>query len=451
MQTTSSQMQRAVVIGASISGLLAARVLSRHFTEVVLVERDTLPPPGEARKGVPQGRHAHVLLARGYELLEGFFPGLVQELVSQGAVAGDLSETARWFSNGRYTRNFRSGLVSMQVSRPLLESAVQRRVMALPNVHLLENHDAAGLITTATSPGQDARVTGLRAADRAQEGSPEKMLAADLVIDCGGRGSRCLAWLEALGYARPAEEHIKMGLSYTTRVFQRLPQHAQGQSPVVILPSLNNRRAASMLAVEGSRWIVTLAGYLGDAAPTDLGGFIEFARSLDAPDCYDILQSAKPLGEASQYKYPASQRRYFEKLDRFPEGLLVCGDAVCSFNPIYGQGMTTAASEAAVLDECLQAGLPGIASRFFKRVGSLLDSPWSIAAGSDLVFPEVEGRRIPAMRLASKYLDLLLRAALEDSVLNVTFQRVTNLMDPPSSLFRPQVILRVLMGNLKRS
>jgi 2-polyprenyl-6-methoxyphenol hydroxylase-like FAD-dependent oxidoreductase len=205
-----------------------------------------------------------------------------------------------------------------------------------------------------------------------------------------------------------------------------------------------------MLAVEGDRWIVTLAGFLGDSAPTDLAGFIEFSRSLDAPDCYDILKTAEPLGDASTYKYPASQRRHFEKLARFPEGLLFCGDALCSFNPIYGQGMTTAASEAALLDECLRAGLPGIARRFFRRASTLLDSPWSIAAGSDLAYPEVEGKRVPAMRFVGQYLDRLLLASNEDTVLNVAFQRVTNLMDPPSTLFRPNIVLRVLSGNLRR-
>jgi len=316
-------------------------------------------------------------------------------------------------------------------------------------VTIMENHDATGLVTTPTGAGTDVRVTGVRVVDRAQSEPFEKPLEADLVVDAGGRGSRGLAWLESLGYARPAEEHIKMNLSYTTRVFRRLPEHAQGRSPVVILPSAGNRRGATMLAVEGSRWIVTQAGYLGDAAPPDLEGFIEFARSMDAPDCYDIIKTAEPLGEASQYKYPASQRRRFEKLTRFPEGFLVCGDALCSFNPIYGQGMTTAASEAALLDECLREGLPGIAQRFFQRASRLLDSPWSIAAGSDLAYPEVEGKRNPAMGLVGRYLDRLLLASREDAVLNVAFQRVTNLINPPASLFSPNIVLRVLFGGFK--
>jgi len=450
MDLTVNRMERAVVMGASMSGLLAARSLANHFQQVIIIERDVLPPAGEPRKGVPQGRHAHVLLARGLELLEGFFPGLTRELVGQGANAGDLSETVLWFSGGAYTRNYHSGLFSMQVSRPLLESAVSRRVRALPNVTLLENHDATGLVSAPAPDGKNVRITGLTVVDRSQSEPVEKTLEADLVLDAAGRGSRSLAWLEGLGYARPEEEHIKMNLSYTTRVFRRLPEHAQGHSPLVILPSQKNRRGGTMLAVDGERWIATLAGYLGDAASPDLAGYIEFARSLDAPDIYNIVKTAEPLGEASQYKYPASQRRFYEKLARFPQGFLTCGDALCSFNPIYGQGMTTAASEAALLDDCLGAGLAGIAPRFFQRAGRLLDSPWSIAAGSDLAYPEVEGKRNPAMGLVGKYLDRLLLASREDTVLNVAFQKVTNLMEPPASLFRPKIVMRVVYGGFRK-
>ena len=443
-------MERAVVTGASISGLLAARALANHFKQVILVERDILSTTNEPRKGAPQGRHPHVLLARGRDLMEGFFPGLTQELADQGAFVGDLSETICWFSAGVYAQNFHSGMVSVQVSRPLLEGVITRRLRALPNVTILENHDAAGLVTRPSAAGKDVVVTGVRVVDRTQSSPVEKLLEANLVVDAGGRGSRSLGWLEALGYARPAEETIKMNLSYTTRVFKRLPEHAQGRSPVVILPSFNNRRGAAMLAVEGDRWIVALSGYLGDAAPTDLAGYIEFARSLDAPDCYDILKTAEPLGEASAYKYPASLRRRYDKLKRFPEGLVVCGDALCSFNPIYGQGMTTAANEAAILDECLRAGLPGISRRFFRRASRLIDSPWSIAAGSDLTYPEVEGKRDPAERLVGSYLARLLRASQTDNALNIAFLRVTNLIDPPTSLFQPNIVWRVLVGNLKR-
>lgn len=446
-----SLYDRAIVIGASISGLLAARVLAKHYTQVTIIERDTFPILGMPRKGVPQGRHAHVLLASGLLLLEQYFPGLTGELSAKGALACDLSETSLWYSAGAYTTNFHSGLMGMQVSRPLLEGTIAQRVKALHNVNILEKHDASGLLTQPRGTNQELCIRGVRIVDRSQAEPEEITISADLVVDAGGRGSRILTWLESLGYARPAEEQIKVNLTYTTREFARLPEHAGGRSPVVILASPSNRRGAAMLAVEGERWIVTLAGILGEAAPPDLEGFIEFARSLDAPDCYEVIRSAEPLGEASQYKYPASLRRRFENLSRFPDGLLVCGDVLCSFNPIYGQGMTTAAMEAKLLDDCLSdpslRGSPGRMRRqYFSAASRLLDSPWSISAGSDLAYPEVEGKRSPLMRLVGLYLERLLVKSREDHTLNLAFQRVTNLIDPPEALFQPRIIKRVLFG-----
>ncbi len=443
------KMEKAVVIGASVSGLLAARVLANHFSKVTVIERDVLPPLGEPRKGVPQGRHAHLLLAHGRDLLESFFPGLTQELASRGATVGDLSEMGVYYSNGAYNHSFHSGLVAVQVSRPMLEGSIARRLLATPNVTLLENHDAVGLLTTPSTPGAQVQVRGVKVENRTGGAPVESSLEADLVVDAAGRGSRCLAWLEGLGFARPEEEHIKMDLCYTTRVFRRRPTDAGGRSPIIVLPTLKIMRGGTMLAVEGERWIITLAGYLGDAAPTDMAGYLEYARSFAAPDIYEFLKTAEPLGEASQYKYPASQRRHFEKLNRFPEGYLACGDVVCSFNPIYGQGMTTAASEAALLDECLQAGLPGLARRFFNRAGRLLDAPWSMAAGGDLAYPQVEGKRTRAGQLVGLYLARLLAVALEDSSINLAFQKVTNLTEPPTTLFHPKIVIKVLFGRTK--
>jgi 2-polyprenyl-6-methoxyphenol hydroxylase-like FAD-dependent oxidoreductase len=439
----SYQKERAVVIGASISGLLAARVLSNHFSQVTVIERDTLPEPGQPRKGVPQGKHAHVLLSRGRDLLEGFFPGLTDELVRKDAKADDFLETSLWFSGGAYTANHKSGLVGLEVSRPLLEETIYKRVCGLSNVTILENHDVVGLVTEPVGDSKDARITGVRVVDRSKTEAGEQVIPAGLVVDAAGRGTRSLGWLESLGYPRPEEEHIKMNLAYTTREFRRLREHANGHHPVVILASPNNRRGAVMMAAEGDRWIVTLAGLLGEAAPPDLPGFIEFARGLDAPDCYDILKSAEPLGEASVYKYPASQWRHFEKLSRFPEGFLFCGDAMCSFNPIYGQGMTTAATEAALLDECLSEGMDSLARRFYKRAAVVLASPWAIAAGSDLAYPEVEGKRAPSQKIVAAYLNRLLLVSQHDPVLNIAFQKVTNLIEPPASLFHPKIMKRV--------
>ena len=441
---TRHQYRHAVIIGASMGGLLAARALADRFEQVTLLERDVFPPPGEQRKGVPQGRHAHVLLSRGREILEGFFPGLTQGLIDQGALLGDVTADARWFIDGGYHRRFASGLMALCVSRPCLEAEVRARLLSLPNVRAIERGDVLGLATTADR----TRVTGVRLIRRTA-GSAEEIVAADLVVDASGRGSRTPYWLEALGYLPPDEERVRAGIGYTTRLYRREPRHLAGDFAAIVVAASRTKRGGVILAQEGDRWIVSLGGYAGDHAPTDGDGFLAFAKSLAAADIYEVMREAEPLSEPAVYTFPASQRRRYERLARFPDGLLVCGDAICSFNPVYGQGMTVAALEAVALQECLAQETPELARRFFSQVAGLVDGPWRIAAGGDLRFPEVDGPRSPAVRFGNWYLGKLHVAARRDANVALAFQEVANLVAPPSHLLRPEVVLEVTRGALR--
>jgi 2-polyprenyl-6-methoxyphenol hydroxylase-like FAD-dependent oxidoreductase len=393
---------------------------------------------------VPQGRHAHGLLARGREILEALFPGLTDELIDLGALPADITGQARWYNVCGYQLRFQSGLLGLLVSRPLLEARVRARVLALLNVQASEHCDVLGL---ATSEDQGA-ITGVRVLPRAP-GSAEEVVEADLVVDASGRGSRTPAWLEALGYPRPEEEQVRVGLTYTTRLYQRKPEQLDGDRALIMAPAAPAWRMAAMLAQEGDRWIVSLGGYLGDHAPSDEQGFLQFAKSLPAPDIYEVIREAAPLSELVSYKFPASQRRSYEKLARFPQGYLVFGDAISSFNPIYGQGMTVAALEAVALQECLAGGAERLAQRFFQRASRLVDIPWSIAVGSDLRLPAVEGPRSPMVRFINWYVGKVHVAARRDPVVALAFQQVANLMTPPPSLLQPRVAVRVLRGTLR--
>ncbi|MDL1862654.1 monooxygenase [Betaproteobacteria bacterium PRO7] len=432
----------AIVIGASISGLLAARALADHFERVTLLERDAIPPAGENRKGVPQGHHAHGLLAQGRISMEQLLPGLTTELEAAGAARGDLADDARWHLAGDFHCRFKSGIKGLLVSRPLLEATVRRRVLALPNVTLQPEVDVTGL----TASPDSKHVTGVRL--RRLCGDGEQALAADLVVDASGRGSRLPGWLSALGYAPPQEERVDIGLSYTTRVYRRAPEHAGGARAIVLAASRESRRTGALLFMEGERWILTVGGYRGDPPGAGEAALLDFARSLPAPQFAEVASQAEPLTHPKTFRYPANVRRRYERLARFPQGLLAIGDAIASFNPVYGQGMTVAALEAQALAAELACGKEGLARRFFRRAAKLVDVPWTIAVGNDARLLDIREYNGFANRLINGYLDLLHRAARTDAVLSLAFHRVANLMASPASLFAPAIVARVLLGNL---
>src|SRR5262249_10700326 len=203
-------------------------------------------------------------------------------------------------------------------------------------------------------------------------------------------------------------------------------------------------RAAAVLAAEGNRWVVTLIGALGDHPPADEEGWMRFAASLPIPAVHDLAASARPLSEITVYRYPANARRRYERLSRLPERLVVLGDALCSFNPVYGQGMSVAAMEARALGDCLTAGLEGLPRRFYARAAKIVDIPWAIATGEDLRSPAVEGPRPPGFRQLCRYLDRVHAVASVDPVVCERFFRVLSLLAPPSALLSPAVAWRVL-------
>lgn len=435
--------QRVIVIGGSMAGLLAARVLSDFFPRVTVLERDSLPTDPIARKGVPQGRHAHALLGKGRAILETFFPGLGDALIAQGAASG----SGRFFSGGGYFVKNEAIPPALYVSRPCLEREVRQRVVALPNVEIIDGCDVLGLLGGAT---QD-RVTGVRILRR-QPGAAEELLAAALTIDASGRGSRIGAWLEGMGYPQPEVELVEVGMGYASRFYPRRPGDLDGDLMVNVSPTPDNKRACGMLAQEGDRWIVTLAGYFGDYPPTDDAGYLDFARRLPTQDVYNLISSRQPLTEAVAFKFPANQRRRFERLERFPAGLLVIGDALCSFTPIYGQGMSVAAMETVVLRDALaEKGLADdLFAAYFRQVAHIIDTPWQITVGNDMRLSPGPDRRPRFLRFLHWYLGKLQIGARTDPALTYAFQRVGNLFDPPPSLLKPTVVWRVIRATLLR-
>lgn len=435
--------QHAIVIGASMGGLLAARVLSNHYERVTLVERDTFPNGPGLRKGTPQAQQPHFLLAMGAIVLEKFFPGLIDELVEHGACDGDTDKILM-FQEGGYLCRLKVGVRDVAQSRPLIEYVVRQRVLALANVSAIENCDALGLVTEAGG----TRVKGVRIIRR-DAGSAEEQLMADLVVDTSGRGSRIPDWLVDLGYAAPEEEKLTVDIVYTSRLYRRQAGHLPGVDTVVIAPTPENPRGGVIIAREDGNWHLMLFGYLGDRTPLDEAGYLEFARSLASPEAYHIIRSAEAVSEPLQYRFKHSQRRHYEKLSRFPEGLLVMGDALCSFNPVYGQGMTVAVLQAKALHESLAAGGARIWQRFFKHASTVVNNAWEIATGSDLKIPGVEGKRTGKIRFVNWYMGKLLKAAQQDPEVTAAFYRVLNFEEAPPQLMHPRTLWRVVRANLR--
>ncbi|MCP2336092.1 FAD-dependent oxidoreductase [Actinomadura rupiterrae] len=430
---------RAVVLGGGMAGLLTARVLADRYREVLVLDRDALVGVTEPRRGVPQARHAHALLARGQGVLEDLFPGLTADLdASPDVLIGDLSGDLRWYFNGVPLAQHPSGLLSISATRPALEAHVRGRVAALPNVAFRERVAVRGLVS---GPG-GTRVTGVRFGPDGEPG-PDETLDADLVVDATGRGSRAPGWVQNLGYPRPAEEHIRIDLTYTSRFFKLNSDPFGDDLAINPVASPANPRGAFFGKFPGGIALLSLTGILGDKPPRDDEGFLEFARSLDAPEVYEAVKIAEPVGEATSFHVPSSVRRRFDRLPRFPEGLLVIGDAVCSFNPVYGQGMTVAAMEAAALAGHLAKG-PARPLEFFQEIAPIIANPWEISAGGDLAFPGVEGPRNLQVRMGNAYMKRLHAAATRDGRFSAAFFRVAGLVDPPQALMRPELVLGVL-------
>jgi 2-polyprenyl-6-methoxyphenol hydroxylase-like FAD-dependent oxidoreductase len=442
----------AVVLGASMAGLLAARVLSGCYRRVTVVERDELPQDAENRKGVPQGRHVHGLAAGGSQILAELFPGLLGELVAHGApVVRNMSEMYFSAGGGRVLcrRDMPWDPHAYHASRPLLECRVRDRVRALSGVEFVERCEVVGLATSTDR----RRVTGahiVRLGRTPADTAAEETLEADLVVDTTGRAGRLPTWLSGLGYQPPPEQRLPVQLKYVTQVL-RLPADAVGREHAVIIgPTPGRPTGLGLMRCENDLWLCTAFGYGAHHPPTDRAGLAEFLRPVLPPRFFDALQAAEPVGDVCTYRFPANFRRRYDRLRRFPAGLLVLGDAMCSFNPIYGQGMTLAALEAVVLRDTLASGDRDLARRFFRATRRPIDLAWQTASAGDLALPEVTGPRPLALRALTAFSERVLAAAEDDPVLSNQFLRVAVFVDPPTKLVRPRVLCRVLVGNLRR-
>ncbi|MFC4408338.1 FAD-dependent oxidoreductase [Haloarchaeobius iranensis] len=427
--------ERAVVLGGSVAGLCAARVLRDAFESVVVLDRDPLPADPVARDGAPQTRHPHVLLEGGRATLEDLFPGFSETLLEAGGLLVDASRQLREFNGGDYIADAPGRLPTYCASRPLLEAVLRQRTRGLECVDLRGEHRFTGYETDAT--GQT--VTGVTGRDG--EGEPFT-LAADLVVDATGRTSRTPSWLAETGFQRPATDEVTIEVAYSTIRVERPPDDRR---LFLVAPTAPRTRGGALIPAEDGQWEVILQGVHGDDPPTDPEPLQRFADSLPADEFGATLAAHEwRTAQAERYPYPASRRHRYEALDRFPAGLVVTGDALASFNPIYGQGMSVAALEALGLHHALaDGGLDELGPRFFDRAAAIVDGVWRVVVGSDFAFAETSGPEPTGAGVTNWYMDRFVRRAHDDPFLSEVYARVTRLEASPTALFRPKVLWRV--------
>lgn len=308
--------RHAVVIGAGMAGLWAGRILSDYFGRVTIIDRDRFPEQPARRKGVPQARHAHTLLARGQRVLEGLFPNLDTELAAAGAPRIDWTQDCLSFFRTGWVRRYRSGLVTRTCSRDLLEWSVRRAMAGIGTVRFLEEREVTGLIFDK----QADCVTGMHLRGRRQsseEDGDDETVLADLVVDASGRDSRTPEWLEALGFGRVRETVVNPFLGYASRLYRRPPELAADWRAMVVsnVPP-DQPRGGVIYPIEDGCWLVTLAGIARDYPPTDEAGFLDFAQRLATPTLYEAIRAAEPLSPVWGYRRTENRLRHYEWLPR---------------------------------------------------------------------------------------------------------------------------------------
>ena len=430
----------AVVIGAGMAGLTAAQALSGHFRKVTVIERDTLPAEAEPRRGTPQCQHAHMLLAGGLQALQTLFPGFEDDLAKAGAVK---------IRNGLDLRLERPGFDPFPrrdlgfdifcMSRPLLEAVTRGRVLQTPNIGICMRSRVTRLI--ASRDGMRVEAVHYEC-----DGGPAVTVEADLVVEASGRCGLTLQLLEELSLPKPEETEIGIDQAYASTIVERPLDHGAEWLGNVVLPSAPvSSRGAFLFPIEKQRWLLSIGGNHGDAPPADRAGFMDFVRSLRTPTIHDAVSDARPLTDIVRYQLPCSIRRHFERLEAFPAGLLATGDALCRFNPVFGQGMSVAAQEAVILDRLLAEDVPmeRLARDFFAAIQDTIATPWGVAV-NDFVYPATRGARPADLGQRLQYGVALTKLAAQDPEVHRLTAEVSQLLKPQAALRDPALAARVM-------
>ncbi|AZD48531.1 FAD-dependent oxidoreductase [Pseudomonas chlororaphis] len=433
---------RAVVIGGSIAGCLAAEVLSRHFEQVVLVEKNSVQDDCSERQSVPQENHPHVILLAGMRLLENIFPGLSEELVRKGAVSADLINDIKWFHFGQWKKRYSSDMSTQFFSRPLLDSCIRSRVLRNSKVQWLSN-------TTLTSIkfDQSLQVMGV------DIDSPSKMkhLETRLVIDASGQGSRTAKMLENAGLGTVGKSFIETHLGYISRVYKRSSRPISDWKAMVIWPEPPHQKSIGLLLpIENDRWLLSSGGWFNCFPKAEPESLLKSLQQLPARDLYDFIKTAEPLSDVHSYRFSGSRWWHYERLPSFPDGLIVMGAALCSINPFFGQGMTLCAMQANQLSIHIgdwlsnKLSTKSIQRSFVKD----LQSSWNMAKEEDMRFPETSGKRTFMIKLKHWYGAGFNRLSASDKRARKLQLKIIHLMTSPNKALQPNIASRIIWSEV---
>jgi 2-polyprenyl-6-methoxyphenol hydroxylase-like FAD-dependent oxidoreductase len=435
MTTDSVIGKHAVIIGAGMAGLLAAAAVSDAFEEVTIIEKDSLPESPRFRNGVAQGAHVHTLLGYGVEAMDRLIPGLMADVYSAGAVKIRRNLDI-WFHDAIGPTPIRDvGILTPSVTRPLLEHVTRQKVLALPNVRL---RDSTKMLNFEID--ELDRVSGVRVLTN----DISELISADLFVECSGRASNLADWLPVQGFGEVPAQRLKILMGYTSGFFRMPEDVAENAKACLMMAVPPGYRAAYLTPVDGDMWLATMYGRGRDTAPRDHEGFVDWTKGLAHPVIHDMLIRAELVSDIKTYKIPFGIWYRYDQMPDFPQRLIPMGEALTSFNPMYGQGMSLAAGQALSLREAITGGLDAqLSARYFKACHRLNGVGWSVMETRDFAYDCTSGDRPTDLEARWQAAGDIRQLAETDSEVHTLSVRVTHLLESPYELARPEIIEKV--------
>jgi flavin-dependent dehydrogenase len=442
-------MKKAIVVGGSIAGLASAKALAPYFDEIIVLDADEFHDTTGARKGTPQASHVHGLLKGGGDALTSLFPMLPEKLREAGAVSADFSRDVRWYINERWMPRFPGSLPIFFQTRPVLERCIRDEARKLDNVEILTHRR---IIDYKLDPDKKRVI----AAVISHRDGASETIEADFFVDTSGRGSFLPKWLSENGFGTVREKRITVNLGYASCLMELPEDPDRDWSSLLIYPKGPHEiRGSTLVKVENNRWMLTLAGYHHDHPPSDIDGFLEFARTLPRPDIYNAVKGAEIVSSISLHKFPHGHWREYGKLARFPLGLLPVGDTNASLNPLFGQGMSAAALSAQSLGQLFkrygsnlsEKDLEQLKTDYFLALKKILKTPWDLALGQDFRYPATLGDKPMSLRPKNILKDMVMGSSSEEII--ERFFHIVHLVEEEKSLYHPKWALKYIAAKIK--